>query len=517
MYRFDRKRHTKAFRSGKPSFLYLELHTRRGFLSLLILCLAAMEAQAQQLAFPGAEGGGRFSTGGRGGTVYEVTQLGDSGPGSLRDAVSRGGRTIVFRVSGIIFLKSPLEIKKDHITLAGQTAPGDGICVAGYTVGIKANDIIIRYMRFRLGDENAYPDDALHATKARPPYQYYKNILIDHCSLSWAVDEVGSFYGVQHFTLQWCILAESLAHSVHPKGDHGYGGIWGGFDASFHHNLIADNTSRNPRFGGSRYSGQPDSERVDFRNNVIYNWGEINSAYGGEEGCYNMVNNYYKPGPATPGSLTKSSEENKRNRILNYTSYYYARDAAKYPDTVWGGRFYIAGNDVEGYPDVSADNWTKGVQPDGYYRASELIKKARQAMPFPFSPVTTESAPEAYRRVLDSAGAILPARDPVDRLVIAEASTGTAKVEGASYRAKHAEGMNHPTGIIDSQRDAGGYPVYRSLPPPPDRDHDGMPDDWEKAHHLDPGNPSDGNGHALDAGYTNLEFYLNTIKPLPRS
>jgi len=174
--------------------------------------------------------------------------------------------------------------------------------------------------------------------------------------------------------------------------------------ASFHHNLLADHTSRNPRFCGSRYTGKPDSEMVDFRNNVIYNWGNINSAYGGEGGHYNMVNNYYKPGPATPGNLTVSSSKNLRNRILQYTSYYYASDAAVYPDTLWGGQFYIHGNVVEGYPDVSADNWTQGVQSDGYYRAQQLMQQARVDTPFPYAPVRTQSAQDAYQSVLDSAG-----------------------------------------------------------------------------------------------------------------
>ncbi|HEX5553649.1 MAG TPA: pectate lyase [Chitinophagaceae bacterium] len=462
------------------------------------------------LAFPGAEGGGRFARGGRGGEVYEVTNLHDAGAGSLRDAVSRAGRTIVFRVSGIIHLKSTLKITHDDITIAGQTAPGDGICIAGYTLSLQASNLIVRYIRCRLGDENDDADDAMHATEHSLPYRYH-DMIIDHCSMSWAVDEVGTFYGVRNFTLQWCILSESLYHSVHPKGDHGYGGIWGGYNASFHHNLIADNSSRNPRFCGSRYTGKPDSERVDFRNNVIYNWGNINSVYGGEGGNYNMVNNYYKPGPATPGSLTKSSASNKRNRILNYTSYYFAKDAAVYPDTVWGGKFYIAGNYVAGYPDVTVDNWTLGVQKDGYYRAGELIKAARQDKPFACAPVRTQTAGDAYKSVLDSAGAILPKRDAVDRRIVSDARKGVATDEGATYGKINKKGISHPSGIIDSQNDVGGYPAYHSSSASSDKDHDGMPDDWETGHHLDPNDATDRNAYTLDKSYTNLEVYLNGL------
>ena len=338
----------------------------------------------------------------------------------------------------------------------------------------------------------------------------YQNILIDHCSLSWSVDETGTFYGVKDFTLQWCILSESMYHSVHDKGDHGYAGIWGGQNASFHHNLLAHHTSRCPRFCGSRYTGRPDLETVDFRNNVVYNWGNINSTYGGEGGNYNMVNNYYKPGPATPGSLSASAANNLRNRILNYTSYYYATDSKIYPDTLFGGKFYINGNWVDGYPDVTADNWTKGVQKDGYAKADSLIAVARQNNPFPFSGVTTHTAQNAYQLVLDGAGATLPRRDPVDKRIVNEARTGTATYEGSTYAAINRTGISHPSGIIDTQADAGGLPAYNSSTPPTDTDHDGMPDEWETANGLNPNDAADRNNLAGD-GYTMLEKYLNSI------
>ncbi len=455
-----------------------------------------------QPAFPGAEGFGRLAIGGRYGTVYEVTNLNDAGVGSLRDAISQSNRTIVFKVSGTIHLASALKIKKDSITIAGQTAPGDGICIANYTVTIQGSNIILRYMRFRLGDVNGVIDDALNSYSGN-----YHDIVVDHCSMSWSVDETGTFYDIQNFTLQWSILSESLYHSIDPKGNHGYAGIWGGQGTTFHHNLLADHSSRNPRFSGSRYLGDSVKGTVDMRNNVIYNWGNINSAYGGEGGTQNMVNNYFKPGPATPGSTT-SSNSNKRNRILNYTSYYYASDAKVYPDTLFGGQFFIDGNYVEGFPDVSADNWTLGVQSDGYYNAANLIAAARQAIPFAYAPVTTETAPNAYISVLNGAGAILPKRDTVDRRVLKEARTGVNTFEGAAYAAVSGTGISHPSGIIDSQNDVGGWPTLNSTTPPTDTDHDGMPDSWETARGL---NPSDASDRLLFRanGYTNLENYLN--------
>lgn len=471
----------------------------------------ALPAPAALLAFPEAQGGGRLAVGGRYGTVYAVTNLEDDGPGSLRAGLQRSNRTIVFRVSGIIHLKSTLKLEKDSITIAGQTAPGDGICLADYTFSIQASQVIIRHLRCRLGDRQKDADDAMHATTHGRPAGFLHDIIIDHCSLSWAVDEVGTFYGLRNFTLQWCIIAQSLFKSVHPKGIHGYGGIWGGDHASFHHNLIADNSSRNPRFGGSRYTGAPDKEWVDFRNNVIFNWGGINSVYGGEGGHYNMINNYYKPGPATPGDRKKSSSKNKRNRILNYTHYYYAKDAAVYPDTLWGGKFYIAGNFVEGYPDVSADNWTKGVQPDDNTWLKAELQKAKMTTPFEAAPVSTESAELAYQHVLKAAGATLPKRDSVDQQIIQAALTGKCNSEGVHYRQLFTKGVVYPTGIIDKPEEAGGFPVYRSLPAPPDSDLDGIPDHWEKRHGLNPHKTADGGAFGLDPHYSNLEVYLNAI------
>lgn len=468
--------------------------------TFLCLFLFSNTLSAQQLAFPTAEGGGRFAVGGRGGSVYEVTNLNDSGTGSLRDAVSQPNRTVVFRVSGEIKLLSRLTLKQNNITIAGQTAPGDGICVSGYTFNIQASNIVVRYIRCRLGDANPVEDDAMNCWSGN-----FQNIIIDHCSMSWSIDETATFYDIKNFTLQWSILSESLFNSIHNKGQHGYAGIWGGENASYHHNLIAHHTSRTPRFNGTRYVGQPFKDSTDFRNNVIYNWGNINSAYGGEGGFYNMVNNYYKAGPATPGSLTASSASNKRNRIFNYTSFYFNG-----VDTVWGGKFYVAGNYVNGYPDVTADNWTKGMQKDSYANATALLTAAKQANPFNFAPVRTQTAEAAYLSVLDSAGAILPCRDTIDRRVVRETRTGTATFEGATYAAVTSTGISHPSGIIDAPANVGGMPVYNSTAAPVDSDRDGMPDSYETSKGLNPTNAADRNNVAAN-GYTELEIYLNSI------
>ncbi|WP_069658586.1 pectate lyase family protein [Arcticibacter eurypsychrophilus] len=460
----------------------------------------------EALAFPQAEGFGRNTTGGRGGSVIMVTNLNDSGSGSLRAAIlTTGPRIIVFKVSGRIILKSTLNINNGDVTIAGQTAPGDGICLSDYTTTINADNVIIRYLRCRLGNEVLVENDAMNGRN-------HQNIIIDHCSLSWSVDETGSFYDNKNFTLQWCILSESLFAAGHVKGNHGYGGIWGGQKASFHHNLISSHTSRTPRFNGSRYSGQPDLEIVDFRNNVIYNWGNVNSAYGNEGGYVNIVNNYYKAGPATPGNLTTSSVSNKRNRILNYTSFYFGTDAKVYPDTLFGGKFYISGNYINGYSDVTLDNIAKGVQPDSYYRRSSLMASARQVLPADFGVIKTQTAEQAYFSVLDSAGAIFPKRDAVDLRVVNDARTGTASYEGKGYSTVTSPGVTHPSGIIDSQSDVGGWPLYNSTAAPLDSDLDGMPDDWEKVKGLNPNSTSDRNGKNLSTAYDNVEVYINELK-----
>lgn len=462
-----------------------------------------------QLAFPGAEGGGRYTKGGRGGDIYYVTNLNDNLSGSLRDAVSQPNRTVLFKVSGTINLQSAITITKDNITIAGQTAPGDGICLKNYGLGIRANQVIVRYIRSRPGDVITVPGDsskvvdAMYNNFGSPISQPYNNIMIDHCSMSWSTDEVGSFYAVSKFTLQWSMLSESLYQSLHTKGTpHGYGGIWGGQNASFHHNLLASNSNRNPRFSGSTTSLQPELEYADFRNNVIFNW--VGSPYGGAGGHYNMVNNYHKAGPATTGG-SGSSATNRKNRILLFPSF----STTLAGDTVFGAKFYIDGNYVHGFPDVTADNWTKGVQLDSYYNAATMKAAGKVLTAFPYSPVVTQTAEAAFDAVMNSAGAILPRRDTVDRRIIKETRTGTATYEDNSYV---AAGMGHPSGIIDSQNTVGGWPILSSTTYARDTDNDGLPDWWEK---MTQGSATDSTGldrntYAAD-GYTMLEKYLNGI------
>jgi len=447
----------------------------------------AVDPPPPLLAFPGAEGWGKYTLGGRGGAVIEVTNLNDSGEGSLRAAIQAAGpRTVVFRVSGTILLNSNLTISNPSITIAGQTAPGDGICLRRYPLNVAADQVIIRYLRMRLGDESGEESDAFGG-------RWVSNLIIDHCSASWSVDETVSFYWCDNTTVQWCLISESLYNSNHPKGAHGYGGIWGGPDATYHHNLFAHHSSRNPRFASG-------VGVTDYRNNVIYNWG-FNSAYGGEDTSdgspvsfsnVNMVANYYRSGPAT-------SSGRIRYRIVNPSTH-----AADITDSTKYGRWFVAGNVVDGYPNVSEDNWTLGVQPQ-----SDVVKDAIRAdTPFDHIPILEQSAGDAYLSVLDGAGATRPVRDTVDRRIVREVAASTATFTGATYPVDHP-GVIAPCGIIDSQNDVGGWPVLNSLPAPADTDHDGMPDAWEIAHGLEPNNPDDRNGIG-EGGYTNLENYLNS-------
>ena len=437
---------------------------------------------AQTPAFPGAEGFGRYAQGGRGGRVIEVTNLNDAGPGSLRAAINAAGaRTVIFRVSGTVLLRSPLTISGDSITVAGQTAPGDGICLARYNLSVQANHVVIRFLRMRLGDlDPLHDDDALSGCR-NIQRGLTGPTIIDHCSASWSIDETASFYDNKDFTMQWCYVTESLDRSHHAKGPHGYGGIWGGQRATFHHNLFAHHTSRNPRFNGGRTTGQPEMELVDHRNNVIYNWG-FNSAYGGEGGSYNIVGNYYKSGPATAPRVA--------GRIVQPW------------DTT--GEWFVSGNTVTGFPEVTADNWLGVASGSGFTAA--LIR--RSTAPFPAAPITQHSPEEAYRLVLEHGGASLPKRDPVDVRITVEVRTGTATFGGTYRRAGSPN--DSITGIIDSQTAVGGWPNLKSAPAPVDSDHDGMPDVWETRHGLNPRDPDDGPLRTA-GGYSNLEVYLNAI------
>ncbi|MCX5633026.1 MAG: hypothetical protein NTW93_05065 [Phycisphaerae bacterium] len=437
-------------------------------------------------AFPGAEGYGAYSLGGRGGDVYHVTNLNDNGAGSLRYGITSAGgtvstpRTIVFDVSGTIALTSTLSINKSYITIAGQTAPGDGICLRDHRLGISASHIIMRYIRVRLGDESLTEDDGIWI-------QSGSNIIMDHITSSWSVDEVFScstaLPDLTNVTVQWSIISEALNNSIHGKGAHGYGAlIRGCHDAkySYHHNLWAHNSSRNPRPGnydstvsdGNPYWEDPCGLLFDFRNNVIYNWGGSRPGYDADldSVCrYNYVGNYAKPGP-------------------NGTAGYLYSAACTY------FKGYYAGNYFNGT--YSADDWqwvTWDTSKGGWTEAQKAAYK--QSQPFPTGPIMTDTALVAYQRVLNHAGASLPLRDSVDTRIVNEVVNGTGQ-------------------IIDTQGQVGGWPTLNSTPAPTDTDQDGMPDNWETANGLNLNNAADRNNYTLSTDYTNLEVYLNSLIPV---
>jgi pectate lyase len=444
----------------------------RLFIFVLFVACHSPLVYSSTPAFPGAEGGGKYTTGGRGGRVIYVTSLADTNTeGTLRWAVAQtGARTILFKVSGIIDLNSELKISNGNLTIAGQSAPGDGICIRNYAVQVSANNVIIRFLRFRMGDEKLTESDAIWGRNRQ-------DIIIDHCSMSWSTDECASFYDNTNFTLQWCILSESLRNSVHGKGKHGYGGIWGGHTASFHHNLLAHHDSRNPRMCGSRYSNRPDLELVDFRNNVIYNWGG-NSGYAGEGGRYNFINNYYKPGPVSTN----------RARIFQPS----ADDGSNsQPAGVWGS-FYVTGNHVCGSSTATNDNW-QGIHPNPSSKSKAELKST---VPFELPEVTTHSAATAYERVLSYAGASLR-RDAVDQRIVREVTDSTFTYPGSNGSVK---------GLIDTQNDVGGWPDYNTSGVPVDTNNDGIPDGW-----IEQNCPGKSATDLNEEDYTYLEVYLNSL------
>lgn len=461
------------------------------------------DANLDVLAFPGAEGGGMYTTGGRGGDVYHVTNLNDSGSGSLREGLKSGNRTIVFDVAGLIHLKSDLKIEKSNITIAGQTAPGDGICICDATTVVAADNIIIRFVRFRLGDKGkdglggglSDGSDALWG-------RYHQDIILDHCSMSWSIDEVSSFYANKNFTMQWCNVSEAICRStIHSKGAHGYGGLWGGRNASFHHNLLSSNYSRNARIDHPGiYSTYLDTHRgnMDMRNNVIYHWGD-NHTYGGEDGHFNIVGNYFKPGP---GSKDRKYfvDAYWRNTSMNAGSAYPV--------------LYITGNRHTKYSDISADN-IKGI----YYHDQSSVgtnpEHVTVSAQFPIKYndtkscyTTTHTADGAFEKVLAYVGASLR-RDAVDQRHCNDAKTGTVTITQSSN--------GSTDGFIDSQEDAGGWPAYsataQELALVADTDRDGIPDWFEDEFGLNRNNALDGKSKTLDkyGRYTNLEMYFHYL------
>ncbi|MDD7125146.1 MAG: pectate lyase, partial [Bacteroidales bacterium] len=478
---------------------------RRILLSLLTIIISiAVNAQFESApAFPGAEGHGRFTTGGRGGQVYHVTRLTDDGqPGSFRHACNQSGkRTIVFDVSGTIYLTSELRLKNGNVSILGQTAPGDGVCIADYPFSIAASNVIIRYMRFRLGNRNvAYHEgDGLGGMDQQ-------NIVIDHCSVSWSVDECLSVYGSKNISVQWCYVDQSMVASGHSKGNHGYGGNWGGSGASYHHNLLAHHTSRTPRLG-PRPSTQTD-ERMDLRNNVIYNWGG-EGCYGGEGMKVNIVNNYYKPGPGTPSDTKGMRIASIGIRTSEYT--HHGTDKPNDWDKMWHvwGKYYVNGNVNTKYSDVTSDNWTYGMYNQindskvDYTYTQETKDTIRIEKPIAYGYITTHTAQKAYEMVTRYAGASYR-RDSHDSYITDDVLTGTAKYSGAGQEGK---------GFINNQDEAGGWPELASTEAPADTDQDGIPDEWEARYGLDPNNTNDGRVCTLDKKgyYTNLEVYCNSL------
>jgi len=433
------------------------------FLFGLFGCNGVRPDSPALLAFPGAEGYGAVSVGGRGGRVIEVTNLNDSGPGSLREAVEASGpRIVIFRVSGNIELLSFLIIDNPYITIAGQTAPGGGICLKNYTFEVKADHVIVRYMRFRLGGNKEAIEDSLSVKGGR-------NIIIDHCSASWSGDETLSVTAsdntLGNVTVQWCMIAESLNYN-----NHGYGSlIRGCYDNgyTFHHNLYAHHHGRSPRPGNNNdYISDSDGLIFDFRNNVIYNWGGSHAGYNADKDSVtkmNFVGNYYKQGP-------DSSGDDAFREQCTYSKAYFS------------------------------DNWMNGSCPKDpwslvkFVGFSETNKTAyKQSNPFPVeSEVAMDDVLTAYKKVLANAGATLPERDAVDVRIVNDVVNGRGS-------------------IIDEENEVGGWPELALGTPPTDTDHDGMPDDWELARGLDPSDASDGAMDRDDDGYTNVEEYINGL------
>ena len=441
--------------------------------TILFLMFFVLTLWSQQLAFPGAEGFGAYAKGGRGGKVIFVTNLNDNGPGSLRWAIEQDGpRTIVFKVSGTIVLLDRLVINNPYITIAGQTAPGDGVCLKGETLRVETHDVVIRYIRVRLGDGkhgegSKQGKDAISIASGN-------DIIIDHCSASWSLDEVLSSSTrestLTNVTVQWCFITEGLNID-----GHGFGSLirgTGGAKYSYLYNLYAHNHGRNPRPGNydsNPYTEDPEGLLLDFRNNLLYNWGGSKAGYNSDSKSVtrlNYVGNYLVPGKNSKSTGVAYSTGSPYNRACfaeNYFEY-------KLPENPW---------DIVKF----RSNWTV-----------EQIQAYKQSKPFEAGLVQEPDAPLAYKQILKNGGASLPKRDEVDIRIVKDVKNLTGK-------------------IINSQEEVGGWPILKSLPAPRDTDKDGMPDDWEDSKKLDKENPEDRNTVASD-GYTMLEKYLNSVNML---
>lgn len=422
------------------------------------LAVAAWTAEIP--AFPGAEGFGATTPAGRRGKVLLVTNLNDAGPGSFRAACeAKGPRMVVVRVSGTIDLSAPVEIREPYITIAGQSAPGDGLCLRRYGLVISTHDVVVRFLRSRPGDVTGREVDAIAIGGDS------RRVIVDHCSASWSVDECLSPSGnIADVTVQWCLISEALHHSVHRKGPHGYGSLVraaGG--VSLHHNLWAHHSARSPRLGDNY--GQPPFPVFDVRNNVMYDWGGMCSGMTGDILRVNYVGNYLQPGPSS----------NRRRGPIVFTETAQAR-------------YWVSGNVVIGRPELTADNRKLFDRTEVKGRA--LVTLADR--PFEVPAVSSTAAAAAYEAVLAHAGASLPNRDAVDSRIVREVRSGSGR-------------------IIDSQWEVGGWPVLRQGRPPADRDRDGMPDEWEQARGLNAEDPADSAADRDGDGYTNLEEYLNSL------
>lgn len=512
----------------------IQNNMRKYLLIILVALLSTTTvfSQTNAPAFPGAEGHGRYTSGGRGGKIVHVTNLNDSGTGSFRAAVSGSEKKIVvFDVGGIIALERDLDIG-ENTTILGQTAPNPGITLRYYTIRPASNNII-RFVRFRRGEERNVNDgaDAIWQREKN-------NIILDHCSFSWSIDEIASFYDNRNFTMQWCTLGEALANPGHTKGEHSYGGIWGGKGASFHHNFLCHMQNRVPRFCGARYnwegydkslySSAIQAEIVDFRNCVMYNWGNGNGCYGGTGGGnINIVNNYYKAGPGTVNTKrvtqisVATSDNASESPFMGYCARYYIN----------GNYVNAAGSEAENYDwkGVIYDSGTYTIDGERYvadadHKYGDNLNYTRNSngtdclpikltSPATTGEVTTHSAQKAYEKVLAYCGASMY-RDGVDARYMDEAKNGTTTYIGSATITGDGKTVVHRKGIIDYVKDQGTYTLASSSHPAGyDTDNDGMPDVWENANGLNPNDASDARTYTLDSKgfYTNLEVFANAL------